>query len=83
MSPASASGVRVLGPNTAGVRATAIGLFGEQGTNLATAGYRPGSVAMISQSGALGGYFGSTYLARLGVGTRYFVDTGNELDIAV
>ena len=78
---AEGTGVRVLGPNTAGVRATAIGLFGEQGTNLATVGYRPGSVAMISQSGALGGYFGSTYLTRLGVGTRYFVDTGNEIDV--
>lgn len=79
----SGSGMRLLGPNTAGVRATAIGLFGEQGTNLATVGHRPGSVAMISQSGALGGYFGSTYLLRLGVGTRYFVDTGNEVDVDV
>ncbi len=77
------TGMRLLGPNTAGVRCTAIGLFGEQGTNLATVGYRPGSVAMISQSGALGGYFGSTYLQRLGVGTRYFIDTGNELDVDV
>lgn len=75
------TGVRVLGPNTAGVRATHLGLFGEQGTNLGTVGYRTGSVAMVSQSGALGGYFGSTYLKRMGVGTRYFVDTGNEVDI--
>ena len=75
------SGIRVLGPNTAGVRATSIGLFGEQGTNLGTVGFLPGSVAMVSQSGALGGYFGSTYLSRIGVGTRYFVDTGNEIDL--
>ncbi|MDE3100627.1 MAG: acetate--CoA ligase family protein [Chloroflexota bacterium] len=77
------TGMRLLGPNTAGVRSTAIGLFGEQGTNLATVGYRRGSIAMISQSGALGGYFGSTYIQRLGVGTRYFVDTGNEVDVDV
>lgn len=75
------SGIRILGPNTAGVRVTSIGLFGEQGTNLGTVGFRPGSVAMVSQSGALGGYFGSTYLTRIGVGTRYFVDTGNEVDL--
>jgi acyl-CoA synthetase (NDP forming) len=36
---------------------------------------------MVSQSGARGGYFGSTYLSRIGVGTRYFVDTGNEIDL--
>lgn len=77
------TGMRLLGPNTAGIRCTATGLFGEQGTNLATVGYRAGSVAMISQSGALGGYFGSTYLLRMGVGTRYFVDTGNEVDVDV
>lgn len=76
--------MRLLGPNTAGVRRTDIGLFGEQGTNLGTVGYRAGSVAMISQSGALGGYFGSTYLLhQLGVGSRYFVDTGNEVDVDV
>lgn len=80
-SAARESGIRVLGPNTAGVRVTNIGLFGEQGTNLGTVGFRPGSVAMVSQSGALGGYFGSTYLTRIGVGTRYFVDTGNEIDL--
>jgi acyl-CoA synthetase (NDP forming) len=74
---------RVLGPNTAGVRSSMIRFFGEQGTNLATVGYRPGSVAVVSQSGALGGYFGSTYLSRVGVGTRYFVDTGNEVDVDV
>jgi acyl-CoA synthetase (NDP forming) len=75
------SGIRILGPNTAGVRVTNVGLFGEQGTNLGTVGFRPGSVAMVSQSGALGGYFGSTYPTRIGVGTRYFVDTGNEIDL--
>ena len=75
--------MRVLGPNTAGIRAAGIRLFGEQGTNLATVGYRLGTAAVVSQSGALGGYFGSTYLSKMGVGTRYFVDTGNEVDIDV
>jgi acyl-CoA synthetase (NDP forming) len=80
-SAAKESGIRILGPNTAGIRVTNIGLFGEQGTNLGTVGFRPGNVAMVSQSGALGGYFGSTYLTRIGVGTRFFVDTGNEIDL--
>lgn len=75
------SGVRVLGPNTAGLRSTHLGLFAEQGRTLESEGFLTGSVAMISQSGALGAYFGSTYLLPLGVGTRYFVDTGNEMDI--
>jgi acetate---CoA ligase (ADP-forming) len=73
--------MRVLGPNTAGLRSTHLRLFAEQGTNLMSASFLNGSTAFISQSGGLGSYFGSTYLQRLGVGTRYYVDTGNEIDI--
>jgi len=75
------SGLRLLGPNTIGFRALAARAYGtfagdiELGTTL-------GPTAFIAQSGGMSTYFGSTCLALRGVGTRYLVDTGNELDIS-
>jgi len=75
------SGLRLLGPNTIGFRALATQAYGtfagdiELGTTL-------GPTAFIAQSGGMSTYFGSTCLALRGVGTRYLVDTGNELDIS-
>jgi len=78
-----ASGMRVIGPNTVGIRM----VTGAQQGVFATfahdieAGLTPGPVAIVAQSGGLGVYFGSSYLRRHGIGTRYVIDTGNELDV--
>ncbi|HEY1762970.1 MAG TPA: acetate--CoA ligase family protein [Acidimicrobiales bacterium] len=74
------SGVRVIGPNTIGIRSV------EQQTWVTFAhdiesGVTPGEVAVIAQSGGLGVFYGSAYLRSRGVGTRYLIDTGNELDV--
>jgi acetate---CoA ligase (ADP-forming) len=74
-------GVRLLGPNTAGLRSAKIRLFAEGGTVLAGGGFTLGTLAVVVQSGGIGGYFGSTHLRRLGAGTKYLVDTGNEVDV--
>ncbi|WP_249019451.1 acetate--CoA ligase family protein [Conexibacter sp. S30A1] len=76
-----ASGVRVLGPNTIGTRLVQTGVFATFAHDV-EGGVTPGSVAIIAQSGGLGVYFGSAFLRRYGVGTRYLVDTGNELDVS-
>lgn len=74
------SGVRVIGPNTIGIRVVQAGVFATFAHDI-EGGVTPGNVAMIAQSGGLGVYFGSAYLRRREVGTRYLVDTGNELDV--
>jgi acyl-CoA synthetase (NDP forming) len=75
--------LRVLGPNCLG----AIGLPGRSFATFATAFDEQGSfaddpVAVVSQSGAVASY-SFTMLANLGVGVRYFANTGNEADIGV
>jgi acyl-CoA synthetase (NDP forming) len=76
---ASASGVRMLGPNTNGIwNATDdvhVGFNVSQGFRL-----RPGAIGLISQTGAM---LGSTIAAvhERGVGIAYAVSTGNELDL--
>jgi acyl-CoA synthetase (NDP forming) len=74
------SGIRVLGPNSLGFRVVQSGVFATFSHDIEM-GVRPGSIAMISQSGGLGGYFGAAYLGLCGAGSRYVVDTGNELDL--
>jgi acyl-CoA synthetase (NDP forming) len=75
------SGLRVLGPNTNGLRVSTTGMFADASSGLGIAGFSPGPVAVITQSGGLGSYFGSTFLRQRGVGTKYLIDTGNEMDI--
>ncbi|MDE3103200.1 MAG: CoA-binding protein, partial [Chloroflexota bacterium] len=74
------SGVRILGPNTLGLRFVPSGLFATFAHDV-DSGVRPGNVAVIAQSGGLGVYLGAATLRRRLVGTRYLVDTGNELDL--
>lgn len=74
------SGVRILGPNTLGMRSTPNGLYVTFAHDI-EGGTLSGSTAVIAQSGGLGVYFGAAYLKRRLVGTRYLVDTGNEFDI--
>lgn len=74
------SGLRILGPNTIGFRVVDTGLFATFAADVET-GVQSGSVAMIGQSGGLSVYFGSAFLRRRGVGSKYVIDTGNEFDI--
>ena len=75
-----AYGMRILGPNTAGVRNQKEGLYATFATDL-DSGRRVGRVAIVTQSGGLGGYFGSAQPREHGVGTNYLIDTGNEADV--
>ena len=78
----AASGLRVLGPNTVGVRNSASWTY-------VTFSWRPkdrlpgGPVATITQSGGMGTVFGKAMLRRRGLGPRYAIDTGNEFDVDV
>ena len=75
--------MRILGPNTVGSRGVVHdGVFATFSHDV-EAGITPGSVAILAQSGGLGTYFGSSYLRRVGAGSRYVVDTGSEVDIGV
>jgi acyl-CoA synthetase (NDP forming) len=79
------SGIRILGPNTAGYRVMLSpddALFATHAADPAR-GYAYGPAAMITQSGGLGIYLGAVQLAQSGVGSRYLIDTGNELDVDI
>ena len=78
------TGVRVLGPNTIGLAALASGAAATFTTAFDDEAYDivPGSVALVSQSGALGAYMMNSAM-RSGVGVGHFVHTGNEADLTV
>lgn len=73
-------GIRVIGPNTIGFRNHNTKVYATFGTDI-DSGVRPGRVAVVAQSGGLGGYLGAAQLRDLGIGTRWMIDTGNEVDI--
>jgi len=75
-----AYGMRIMGPNTLGFRNQQNGVYATFATDL-DSGRRVGRVAVITQSGGLGGYFGGAQLRDLGIGTGYLIDTGNEADV--
>jgi acyl-CoA synthetase (NDP forming) len=75
-------GVTVLGPNSVGFRNTGKKLYAAFATDIAL-GPLPGSVAVISQSGGLAGYFGAAVAKTRGVGYRWIIDTGNEIDVDI
>lgn len=74
------SGLRMVGPNTVGVRCVNDGVYATFATDIGTGGL-PGSIATIGQSGGLTVYFGSAYLQRRGIGSKYIIDTGAEFDV--
>lgn len=77
------SGMRVLGPNGLGSFALPAKAFATFSTAFDTPGTLPDSpIALVSQSGAVGTFTYSTMTA-LGLGVRYFANTGNEVDISV
>lgn len=74
------TGLRMLGPNTIGFRALGALAYGTFAGDIEL-GTLPGPTAFIAQSGGMSTYFGATCLAMRGIGTRYLIDTGNEVDI--
>jgi acyl-CoA synthetase (NDP forming) len=75
----AASGLRVIGPNTVGIRnshSRAYPTF----SSAAESSPMPGPVATIGQSGGLSGVYGVTSLRRRGLGPYCVIDTGNEFD---
>ena len=78
---ASAKGMRVVGPNTDGIANLANGAIGSI-QPLFDEGIFPGSVGLVTQSGATA----SSLLYRLklaGIGCKYYASTGNEIDLGL
>lgn len=76
------SGMRILGPNTVGLRDLERAVFGTFSTDV-DSGCRSGPLAVVTQSGGLGVYFGAALPRLAGLGTRFMIDTGNEADVEV
>ncbi|SFC26774.1 acetate--CoA ligase family protein [Tropicimonas isoalkanivorans] len=79
---AAEGGVRLIGPNCVGLFSTGARFYGTFTQSLDAGVPQDGGVAVVSQSGAYGGYI--AWLARqrgLGVGT--WITTGNEVDLEV
>lgn len=73
--------LRILGPNTNGLRIATSGMFADASTGLAVDPNVASSVAVVTQSGGLATYFGWSFLQKRGVGTKYLIDSGNEIDV--
>jgi acyl-CoA synthetase (NDP forming) len=76
------AGITVLGPNSVGFRNTSKKLYAAFATDIAL-GPLPGSVAILSQSGGLAGYLGAAVAKTRGIGYRWIIDTGNEIDVDI
>ncbi len=79
---AKEAGVRILGPNCLGAFNAHSGLMGTFSSNIIDKTPEPGSVGVVSQSGAFGAHLYSLCDAR-GIGISYWVTTGNEADITI
>jgi acetate---CoA ligase (ADP-forming) len=77
---AAAGCVRLLGPNCLGVMNAHTGLMATASSALESITIRPGPVSIVSQSGAIGMHF-VALLEEAGLGLRYYVSTGNEVDV--
>ncbi|QIK42531.1 acetate--CoA ligase family protein [Pontivivens nitratireducens] len=79
---AQETGIRILGPNCVGLFSTNINFYGTFTQSIDRDVPPLGGVAVVSQSGAYGGYI--AYLAsQRGLGINYWVTTGNEADLEV
>jgi len=76
------SGMRILGPNCLGVFNLQASWFGTFANTLASKKMPTGPIGIVTQSGAYGGHL-FTITQNRGVGTNYWVTTGNEVDIDV
>ena len=76
------SGMRVIGPNCLGVFNISAGWYGTFSNAYGTLQLPPGPIGIVSQSGAYGGHV-FTVSQQRGVGSNYWVTTGNECDVDV
>ena len=76
------SGMRILGPNCVGLMNTSNGFTATFTTALDVVRPRPGDIGLITQSGAFGAYC-LTLFPWEKAGIRYWVSTGNEIDVDV
>ena len=80
---ARTSGMRIAGPNCLGVFNAAIGHYCTFTASFDHGGFPiPGGIAIVSQSGAYGSHM-ATLAREKGLGTTYWVTTGNECDVQV
>lgn len=75
-------GLRLLGPNCLGVMNPSIGYYGTFSVVLDNALLTPGTVGIVSQSGAYGAHIAHLARAR-GMGISHWITTGNECDVSV
>ena len=75
-------GLRMMGPNTIGVRNSHTKAYPTFSSAQETSPM-PGPVVTIAQSGGLSGVFGVAALRRRGIGPHTVIDTGNEFDVDV
>ncbi|BBK30156.1 acyl-CoA synthetase (NDP forming) [Stella humosa] len=80
---AQASGMRIAGPNCLGVFNATMGHYCTFTASFDLGGFPiPGGIAIVSQSGAYGSHM-ATLAREKGLGTTYWVTTGNECDVQV
>ena len=79
---AAASGMRIVGPNCLGVYNSELGAYATFSTTLEDGYPTPGGVALVSQSGAYGSHL-SLLARKRNIDIRYWVTTGNEVDVSV
>ena len=78
---AASGGMRLLGPNCLGTFAARTNAFATFSTAFDEEVLRPDSpIALVTQSGAVG-TFTYTMMNSIGLGVRYFANTGNQADI--
>lgn len=77
---AARSGMRVVGPNCMGLINVRRRLLGTFTPSAAGFGLVPGSISLVSQSGAFGGYCLSLIRQRQ-LGLNYWITTGNQSDV--
>ena len=79
---AAATGMRIVGPNCLGVYNSELGAYATFSTTLEDGYPTPGGVALVSQSGAYGSHL-SLLARKRNIDIRYWVTTGNEVDVSV
>jgi acetate---CoA ligase (ADP-forming) len=77
---AARGGMRLLGPNCLGIANYAAGVFASFSPFFAQTPSKPGHMALVSQSGAFGGY-AAMAAQDLGISFSYWMTTGNEADV--
>ena len=76
------TGIRLVGPNCVGLLHPALGVTATFSSELKNRMPRPGKLALLTQSGALGNSLLQSF-NELDIGLAYWVSTGNEADIGL